>query len=863
MSNPEQGPQQQGIVGNWQTVSLQAPDFLEPIREGVDSFFGLLVNTLTILSNILEVAKVFANGLLDPQIALIKALIDQIKNLLNDLRQAGVYAHGDFYILEGPNFDSLRGGFRAYEQRMISRLLDSSDPNRPNFSESTSVFAVFLYSGADATGVENLVTLVRNLLNLFNRQAPVARLQNQAYNVRATYGYDGATIFSFNKSFFRGFVPRPNENAANPYNAVNLTWEMAPLPGPKFPAAPIVPPTGFLVEFSTLADPLPVFYDRPIQGALETLETSNASSKRDVGQCIDEDGNPVYLTSGLDQISIQDGLDFNDALTVTGELKPDAVRVFSGKTIADVAPIQISDLREGDQYFIQRAFYVPAFQGAFFSGKKYGATFTYDKMPLSAEWKLNGKRVQRTNEKPTDKFFVRVRAVSGKVNNPRDVQYLVDQASLRDRNGPILPLTLGYTLADRGPSSEVVPILFPDVSTETWLRLVAESLAILVLSRSDLSVLRGLTGPLDFPPRSEQQLLNGTVPTQWGQYQNTARLETGLEELATFILPQLIGNQNPRKYYEESNVSPSSFRRSLFIACINLTNRLFSQNTPPLSTRLYAISKSEELANFRIEFDDSIEIHTALNSPGSSILEILTQDNTGFGLALNPNSLGVFGEREGDLARFSVQTDLLSRYPHFFEARRGPLVLGSADSSPVAYRRSGPRVREIVFVRNLIPAEVYEQARFVLSLAVGPQVRPQERGWIAFRLFPQGIPDIDRFFDQIVALLESIQAALEAAAETIRRYIEYLQSRIRELQAFLNEINAQIQRYLRLFFAITPAAGLVVVAPGTEGIVQSLVSAQNKPQSGPGEFGAGVVLVAGGLPTFALEIFQNLFSGDG
>jgi hypothetical protein len=133
-------------------------------------------------------------------------------------------------------------------------------------------------------------------------------------------------------------------------------------------------------------------------------------------------------------------------------------------------------------------------------------------------------------------------------------------------------------------------------------------------------------------------------------------------------------------------------------------------------------------------------------------------------------------------------------------------------------------------------------------------------------VFPQGIPAIDRFFDQIIALLRSIQAAIESIAETIRRYIEYLQSRIRELQAFLNRINALIQRLLRFFFSIQPAAGLIVVAPGTSGVISALVGSQNKPiqPANPqsDSYGGGIVLFAGGLPNLALDVFTALFKGD-
>lgn len=96
MANPELGPEQQGIVGTWQTVSLKVPDFLEPVRVAIDAFFSFLIRILDILISVLDVLKVFATGLLDPLIAAIEALRRLIEALLNDLRQLGIYLHGDF-----------------------------------------------------------------------------------------------------------------------------------------------------------------------------------------------------------------------------------------------------------------------------------------------------------------------------------------------------------------------------------------------------------------------------------------------------------------------------------------------------------------------------------------------------------------------------------------------------------------------------------------------------------------------------------------------------------------------------------------------------------------------------------------------
>lgn len=884
MANPEQGPQEQGIVGQWQTVSLEIPDFLEPVRAAVDAVFSFLIQILNILIAVLEVLKVFATGLLDPLIAVIQALQQIIEAILNDLRQLGIYIHGDFYALEGPDFQALKGGYLGYEGRMLARLTDRSDPNRPNISEFSTCLAVFLFVNTDIRGINRIVQLIKSILALFNRKYPLPRMQNHVTSVQATYGYDGATIFSFNKGFFKGFnfsKKGVDNNLNAPYNAVNLTWQMSPIPGANFPDTPVLPPAGFLVEIATLEQPLKVVCERPIEGALETMQLTNQPATVEVVDCQDEDGNPILIRGGADTLDVRGPVQWNDAVGITGQRKPDAVRVYAVKNLSDQAPVQLSDLKDGDRYYLQRSFFVPFAQNIFFPGKGYGATYQFKDMPFDAEWDLNrftGKITRVNDNRQPEQFFVRVRAVNKSVKSTTDYQFLVDQTSLRDRFGPVLPMAKApdVDLNDLGPPSPVTRVLFPDASTQLYLRAVAEALAVMALSRSDVPVLLGKAGPVDYPPKGGQVLQNGLIEPFWEAYQDNARLATGLEEVARFLMVQVVGRRQVKKFFAESGASVTKFRKKLFVNCVNLTNRFLTQNLPPLPARQLAVERAQDLLNFQVFFtEDGFTTTVDPNAeqtedfPGGSLLELLQDDSPLRGIAPNPMSMDIVDARRADRVSFNTSDSaVLPRLPHFFFARQGTSTRGrgSLDMAPVLYNRSNARVQQAAFVRNQIPDSVYEGAAFVLRVAAGPQVRPQERGWIAFRLFPQGIPSIDRFFDQILALLRSIQAAIESIAETIRRYIEFLQSRLRELQAFLNRINALIQQLLRFFFSITPASGLVVVAPGTNGVLSALLASENKPvvPANPQAtaYGGGVVLLAGGIPNLALDVFQALFKGN-
>lgn len=888
MANPEQGPQEQGIVGTWQTISLEVPDFLEPTREAIDAFFSFLIQILNILISVLELLKVFATGLLDPLIALIETIRDLIEALLNDLRQLGVYVHGDFYILQGPDFQALRGGYLTYEGRMVARLQDTSDPNRPDISSFSTCLAVFLFVQVDIRGINRILQLIKAILALFNRKYP-ARLFNRVYNVQATYGYDGATIFSFNKGFFRSFQfkkENPEDNINSPYNAVNLTWEMAPIPGAHFPDTPVIPPAGFLVEFSTLEQPIQLFAERVIEGSTQGMDLNNQPAKTEVVECLDQDGEPVLIRGGIQQIDVRGAVNWNDAVDFQGELKTDAVRVYGVKNLNDQAPIPLDLLQEGDQFFLQRTFFVPFAQNLFFPGKGYGATFLFDDMPFAAEYELGtsllvggGKITRKNDNLQPERFFVRVRAVSNVIKGPTDYQFVVDQTTLRDRDGPVLTLKNPnvVSLEDAGPPSSVTSILFPDASTQRYLQAVAEALAIMALSRADLPVLLGKNGPINFPPTGPSDVLpTGLMDPFWQTYEGNARQATGLEDIAKFLMVRVTGRRQSKKFFEEANASVKKFRRTLFINCINYTNRLLTQNLPPLAARQLVVERAEDLLNFQIfrsaadaivaTIDPNVDLGS---NPGGSPLELLQDTSLNFGIGPNPLSVGIVDGRAADrIAVLTRDVTELPRAPHFFFARQGTSARGrgSADMAPVVYARSGSRMRDIEFFRNLVPDSVYEGAQFALQVAVGPQMRPQERGWIAFRLFPQGIPSIDRFFDQILALLRAIQAAIESIAETIVRYIEFLQSRLRELQAFLNRINALIQRLLNFFFAIVPAAGLIVVAPGTDGVTSALIGSQNKPippaNAQQDSYGGGIVLFAGGIPNLVIDVFAALFQGD-
>jgi hypothetical protein len=539
----------------------------------------------------------------------------------------------------------------------------------------------------------------------------------------------------------------------------------------------------------------------------------------------------------------------------------------------------LSQLRDND-YFLQRSFYVPVSASLFYPGRGYGTTILAKDLPFDADWELDGStgKVKRGEKTKPTSYFVRVRAVSRAINSVEDRAWKVDNTILRQDQPAVAMDNVEVTQGDVGDPSFPFEISFPDTKTEAYLQCVTEALALLVLCRADLDVLLGKNGELGLSlddMEGDVDVDDNPIPNNWNGLVPKARRATQLETKAQVLMPRLTGRRKSAKYFNRTKVNPAGWRRKLRKACLNLANELIALNNPPASLMQAVVDRCEPLLNFT--FGGSAENPPELLPPdevaGFSIFDALSDSNTLYGLALNQASLGYDGDKQVAQACWNIYGNdgRLFAGPHFFQNRNAPTL--SSDSSvefaPVLYSRAtsatnldpyAPVFCE--YVRNLISDDVFAAAQFALQVAAGPIQRPQEEGWIAIRLFPQGLPDIDRFFDQLLAMLKAIQAAIQGLADLINKYIEMLQSRIIELQAFLNRINALIQQLLNLFISIPPTSGLVVVANGTDGVLSALVNADNKPFDPPETYGGGVVLLAGGLPTIALELFKALFSSS-
>jgi hypothetical protein len=87
-------------------------------------------------------------------------------------------------------------------------------------------------------------------------------------------------------------------------------------------------------------------------------------------------------------------------------------------------------------------------------------------------------------------------------------------------------------------------------------------------------------------------------------------------------------------------------------------------------------------------------------------------------------------------------------------------------------------------------------------------------------------------------------------------YINAIQARIFQLQALLNQIQALLRALD--FFQVPQVQGLVVTASGTDALAAELIASTEKPSDNAEDYGAGIALVAGGIPTALLDLLAAL-----
>lgn len=868
-------------MDKWAKVEVDLSKLLGPINDVIaliDSVLAFVITILNIVSAILDVIKVFLLGLLDPIRAIVEAIIAEIRSIIEDLKQLGVYVCGDWELAQ-PNYADLLGGYQAYERRMLARLLDRADPNRPDFSSSSAALAAFFYfSSGD---VADIIKGIRAILaffgggNLLGKASPYPAPTAPGF----VYGTEGAGFGAF-----RGLA----ESLSDPDNAlpdtVSVTWSMpSGLSGKTLFNST---PKGFLIHASTIPDGFQVLGLTPITQTSQEVE----GLPRIKSVMVDPQTNgPLTLYGGVSDIgTASDPTQFTSVEADSAQANAMALK------LDQVTPIlRPSTLIKDGKPLVADTFFAkvnPLSPQSIGGGTKFTARFKKSELPREAKFERGSDgygEVVSGSVKDASSYTFRIRAVSkeyadlfgesgGTLLAPKSVfgssvrLFNIPNTVLTANSGAVLPYNTGkfeqITADDPNWNSFSKAggpgvALLPSSAQKDFVNAVKTAFALALLCRADLT---------EWVPPTEGASYDPTLPStsmfSKNSYPPGGSLQ-GLEEGGRALMNKYGANT---LLYRKA--SPLAFRRAVRAFVNNLGSDLLS-GTPPPDVVVEAILENENVKKL-LEFRWSDEGW----SFGDTILESLSSKDPDNGLSSNPLASGPGSSKKQLRLAYASAPATPGAEPH--PARNPGFMLqpdtynllaagaswnpgeGSADFSPVLIQSETGSVQ---FVRNaILGAEDGEAilAGAVLVLQIGAAVRPINDGdWLSIRLMPQGFPALEELLDKVERILLGILDGLQGIIDVIIAYIEAIQARIFQLQAFIEAIRALLKQ-LQLF-TIGPLSGLVFVESGTDGIITSFLTAENKPSDSPTAYGGGLCVVAGGLPSILLEAMFLLLGGGG
>lgn len=589
--------------GNWGTLSIEVPEFFKDLQTSLNSIMELLTSALDIALSALNLAKTFLTSYLDPIQALIEAVVSELREVLSDFRNVGVYVTGDWPLLKAP-FTDLIGGYQEFERRMIARMTDRTDPTRPNVASTTSVFGAFFFTAGEAEELPQIQSTLDQMGQFLNiKQAPEAGLPVPRIQ-RVEYGNQATSVLSYQSlTNVVRFDPTPSQIA-------RITWTLeAPSSGDPLESVYQPPPAGFMVTVSTVRDGIPLMYDRPrVNTNKESRGNKNndedRQQPREYGPVRDLNGKPIVLHGGYDHLVFNtDFFGYANSYDDKGRIKDGRTRVYGVHTVADQKIIPLGDLfssndeegpPKGKDYVFQRTFWVdPVSTGFQWVTGEYSITLNLEDLPYPGSVTGQGQDLFGFGQgSPADTYYVRVATVGSRDflgSQPSRVwKYDLDSTAVQPLVGAsgkpfVVPMVGGANPRDMSAMSEPAQVVFPDVNTKPYLEAVKAALAVLVLTRADLPVLENLNEITEREKalaKENKKLVNGV-----------ALLGTGLERFKPLL--DLIYNDagSITGVFDRPWSDPLDFRQSLFRR-INTVARFLYEQTGPMPAAEKAIAES-------------------------------------------------------------------------------------------------------------------------------------------------------------------------------------------------------------------------------------------------------------------------------
>ena len=808
----------------------EIPIPIEPPIELLQSLLEALNSLLDFTLFVLDFVKAFVRNFLNPLLSIVKKIIAFLKNILQDLRQIGIYFTSDIPLFADK--EQLLGGYPAFERRMLARLNNDADPNRPNFSPQSAVFGLYLYGDSNFGDISTILRLLAQMGKLFGKEVktpPPPTITN---------------ISTTNVRIRNSLFDEVGEEA------LELKWQVAGNNGGLFNNEI----GGFLIEVSTEIDGFYLAYDSIVENA--TFATDKGG-KRQRGLVSDERfKSNVRIFGGSMWLRAVEELFYEE-----GNQKPFELKLV--KNPNSNVTISPSELVEGKT---QRTYFVPVFDFSMDNSKEYSVRIKYADLPEAYD-------IETQTDIPREKVAIRIRTLD------------VESRELIVKN------TAGITRDFVGePKYYYDPL-------HVWLW----------LDRFE-NVTDGVKAKLNYgDPKNELRYSPPSDPT----VVNVTSIGEDFRQICFWAVATSI-----LRGYDLTN-SNKAIAKLMPTVNVNVMGNSLSKGYKKggnFGLRLTRdINTALDKAFEKVKCSDTLQeaIVDSYNDLASTDLVTGVEDFFGEdGLFVFPT--GIFQKKNRKIDRLFGNVGEMLKDITGRESREEQLgliegLLNKVDGKTVAlntpcYYNSISDGRATIMdlgfgstlFRGLLcwassDTELIDDAGMEFTIAVDPLVEEEAliltilnllfgsqqlsraSDWSCFRLFPEGLPTLEKIINKAIAFMENVQDTLEGFGKKILKAIAAIEEKINRIQQMIAFIDQLLELLKGLVFEIPiPLHALAHVAEGTDGLVAKLLSSQLKPaysqpsvdSEGNTLFGwdpsethaAGMFLVAGGVGT--VELFE-------
>ena len=477
-------------VGKWETAYIEPwpPEWLENFKEKADLIAQYLVASLEVVNVMCEVIKALLIGINDPITALIKVLIEELKTLLNDLGQLGIYFTSDWKLTKWP-FEELYGGYQQAEKRMLTRLLNRMDPGRPDVSSNSLMIGVMFYATADTKAIYNLIEAIRKILQLFSYEIKGGQF-SPISNLRVRYS-----------SSDQSYTPRFGETVFTKPEDLTINWEQKNTLDVQGIQLPLPAAPNFLIEVSTVKGGMPTYLlqqDTSKSGPGGKTGKGKPKTKaypimRGVNGTLEQ----VKLFGGHDRFEVESTQKYAQAVDKDGDLKAGSNYLFVVDPSNLQQPIPIDLMKDGDTYFYQRSFLFGvdssegggAEDGMYFGvpsmGFPMGISLKDTDLPKKGKITGSGKdlKIVEDTDNPATMFYFRVTALGNLSGTGGKYHFRMPTSLVKaSKNGV---LVCRSTTVESTPSREAT-LRVARTDTQIYMEAVESALIALILSHPEL-----------------------------------------------------------------------------------------------------------------------------------------------------------------------------------------------------------------------------------------------------------------------------------------------------------------------------------------------------------------------------------------